>query len=154
MCSLERKLIRIFAFKCGKIQFFNIPLVHFKMKSFLILIFVIHSISAITVEIDDGLIEGVTLQTRKGANYHAFRKIPFAEPPVGDLRFKAPIPNAKWNGTLDGTAYGPRCSQMMMNGNPSGVEDCLYLNVFTKSLGTGNLKPVIVFVHGGVSKYL
>jgi carboxylesterase type B len=103
------------------------------------------------VEIDDGLIEGTTMQSRKGVNFHAFMKIPFAKPPVGELRFQAPVRNDNWEGTLNATAYGPNCIQSV--GRYEISEDCLHLNVFTKSLASTNLKPVIVFIHGGVSKY-
>lgn len=102
------------------------------------------------VEIQDGKINGTILQTRSGTDFFAFRKIPYAQPPVGALRFRAPRPVNKWQGVLDCTNYGPVCWQVT-NVLPTS-EDCLHLNVFTKNLpsvGHANLKPVIVWIQGG-----
>jgi para-nitrobenzyl esterase len=80
-----------------------------------------------------------------------FLGIPYAAPPVGDLRWRPPAPAKKWQGTLDATAYANTCPQVTEFGafaGPSSInEDCLYLNVFTT--GTGRKKPVIVWIHGG-----
>ncbi|CAG9806196.1 unnamed protein product [Chironomus riparius] len=103
--------------------------------------------SAALLTIKDGQLEGTVMTTRKNVSYHAFLKIPFAEPPIGFLRFQAPVPNKNWTGTLDATQYGPMCMQNKKHFNIS--ENCLHLNVFTKNLGSTSLKPVIVFVHGG-----
>lgn len=114
---------------------------------------------SIVIELENGQIEGRTLRSRKGENFYAFRKIPYAEPPIGDLRFKAPVEKGRWEGVWNGTEYGPRCTQVYMtrygyppwmHGMVDGEEDCLTLNVFTKSLSSGDLKPVIVWIHGGV----
>lgn len=88
------------------------------------------------------------MQTRKGVNLHAFMKIPFAEAPIGSLRFQPPIINKKWDGILDATQFGPPCAQIDLNWM---AEDCLHLNVFTKNLNSTDLKPVVVYIHGGVS---
>jgi carboxylesterase type B len=101
------------------------------------------------VEIEDGWLRGTTLQSRKNTNFFAFMQIPFAEAPVKELRFQDPVKKAKWNGTLIATEYGPMCVQAKSQFNTS--ENCLHLNVFTKSLSQDALKPVIVFIHGGVS---
>ena len=105
--------------------------------------------SAAFLTIKDGQLEGTVMTTRKNVSYHAFLKIPFAEPPIGYRRFQAPVPNRNWTGILDATQYGPMCMQNKKHFNVS--EDCLHLNVFTKNLELTSLKPVIVFVHGGVS---
>jgi carboxylesterase type B len=97
------------------------------------------------VEIEDGKVEGTQLQSRLGENFLAFFRIPFAEPPVGKLRFRAPLPVKPWNGTINGTIPGPICFQPYHREGAS--EDCLQLNVFTKDL-EGSL-PVVVFIHGG-----
>jgi carboxylesterase type B len=117
-----------------------------------VLIFIltlIISINSEVIEIEDGRLEGTVLLSRKGIQFHAFRKIPYAEPPIGNLRFQPPIPNKKWVGTLNATNYGPAC--MQPNQSIQRSEDCLHLNVFTKNIGSTQLKPVIVFIHGGVS---
>ncbi|XP_070498722.1 carboxylic ester hydrolase-like [Chironomus tepperi] len=113
----------------------------------LLLLNILSLSSAALLTIKDGQLEGTVMTTRNNVNYHAFLKIPFAEPPVGFRRFQAPVPNRNWTGTLDATQYGPMCMQNKKHFNVS--EDCLHLNVFTKNLGSTSLKPVIVFIHGG-----
>lgn len=102
------------------------------------------------VEIEDGLIEGTIMETRSGVPFNAFLGIPFAEPPIGELRFRPPVPNQPWEGVLNCTTFGPICIQY--GGGIFMSEDCLQLNVFTKNLpsnDTVELKPVIVYIHGG-----
>ena len=106
---------------------------------------------------DDG--HGPTVNTAEG-RVRGFEKngverylgIPYAAPPVGNLRWRPPAPVKKWNDTLDATKYANTCSQVTELGafaGPSSItEDCLYLNVFTT--GTkGKKKPVFVWIHGG-----
>ena len=60
--------------------------------------------------------------------------------------------NNKWNGVQNAMNYGPICMQYLYDSEYGESEDCLHLNVFTKNLGsTKDLKPVIVYIHGGVS---
>jgi acetylcholinesterase len=103
------------------------------------------------VEIEDGKIEGTTMTSRLGVSYDAFLRIPFAEPPINELRFQPPQPVKPWSGVHNGTDYGPFCMQklMMQNSGYLTSEDCLQLNVFTKNLGQTDLKPTIVYIHGG-----
>jgi para-nitrobenzyl esterase len=80
-----------------------------------------------------------------------FKGVPFAAPPVGDLRFKAPTSPEPWTEPLDATNFGPACAQEydeeeVAEGGALS-EDCLTLNVWSRSL-EGN-DPVIVFIHGG-----
>lgn len=80
-----------------------------------------------------------------------FHRIPFAAPPVGDLRWRAPQPAAAWAGVRDATVAGPTCAQ---GENPplgiprSTTEDCLYLSVYTPPTGARH-RPVMVWFHGG-----
>jgi para-nitrobenzyl esterase len=86
----------------------------------------------------------------------AFKNIPYAAPPVGELRWRPPQPAQNWLGVRDASRFGPACLQPMVEGlNPElipGSEDCLKLNVYTpnsgKNLPVKNL-PVMVWIHGG-----
>ena len=97
------------------------------------------------VTIADGPLSGLAL-----GSTHQFLGIPYAKPPIGDLRFQPPQANAPWMATRDATQFGKRCAQLasavLMNA-ASSDEDCLYLNVWTPS-PTGKA-PVMVWIHGG-----
>jgi len=84
----------------------------------------------------------------------AFKGIPYAAPPVGDLRWKPPQPAANWPSVRDATKYGDICTQIMPNpdngiGQYAASEDCLTLNVFTQDLNVNAKRPVMVWIHGG-----
>ncbi|XP_055851927.1 esterase FE4-like isoform X2 [Episyrphus balteatus] len=97
-----------------------------------------------------GKIRGTILKTEKDREFYAFRGIKYAEAPIGDKRFKAPIAVTKpWNGEYDATKDGYMCPQV----GPSEdimSEDCLIVNVYTTNLNAS--KPVIVYIHGGSDK--
>ncbi|KAH8394279.1 hypothetical protein KR215_001114 [Drosophila sulfurigaster] len=96
-----------------------------------------------------GSIQGTRMESFSGKAIYAFRGIPYAEPPLGELRFEAPSPYPSWgNTTLKATADSLVCPQTGITLLMS--EDCLKLNVFTKNL-TAQL-PVIVYIHGGANK--
>jgi para-nitrobenzyl esterase len=100
--------------------------------------------SPLDITIDTGPLHGVDSGT---GNIRAFLGIPYAAPPVGDLRWRAPQPVAKWNGTLQATHVGQQCPQLLSYAGPSYDEDCLYLNVWSPT-GAHDL-PVMVWLHGG-----
>lgn len=103
------------------------------------------------VEVQDGFTEGTLLETRSGEKFNAFLKIPFAEAPIDELRFRSPVRKSSWQGILNCTSFGPMCMQENSFNYPMS-EDCLHLNVFTKNVPTEQnfqLKPVIVYIHGG-----
>jgi len=80
----------------------------------------------------------------------AFKGIPFAQPPVGDLRWRPPIPEKPWNGSFDATNYGPPCAQNGAGQMIAGSnEDCLYLNVWTPEWPAKSRLPVMLWIHGG-----
>ncbi|HWD61836.1 MAG TPA: carboxylesterase family protein [Humibacter sp.] len=77
-----------------------------------------------------------------------FRGVPYAAPPTGDLRWRAPQDVAHWSGVRDASTYSPVCPQDPISPNGSS-EDCLYLNVTTPTATSAKSLPVIVFLHGG-----
>lgn len=83
-----------------------------------------------------------------------FKGIPYAAPPIGELRWKAPQPLKAWDGVRTATEWGPRCVQTDRLGdldplNKRMDEDCLYLNVWTPATSPDALLPVMVWIHGG-----
>lgn len=79
-----------------------------------------------------------------------FKGVPFAAAPVGDLRFKAPMPVQPWKDTLTCTRFGPVATQYAGDTRKvHGEEDCLQLNIYTPSLKPAKRLPVLVWVHGG-----
>lgn len=99
-------------------------------------------------------VSGGTLRGVAEDGLKIFKGIPFAAPPIGALRWKAPRPAAKWSGIRDATAFGPDCIQppvpatSIYNDPPEKTsEDCLTLNVWAPE--NANDAPVIVWLHGG-----
>merc|ERR1712002_904905 len=104
-----------------------------------------------------GVAKGVKAETESGTPYFKFKGIPYAQPPVGSLRFQPPQPSGSWGGTLVATEDGPVCPHKMDYGENigsyTGEEDCLYLNIYTPTLTRSNnplaLKAVMLWIHGG-----
>ncbi|CAK9802979.1 Venom carboxylesterase-6 [Anthophora plagiata] len=106
------------------------------------------------VQTPSGPVRGTVLRTVwNGTKYSAFKGIPYAKPPIGDLRFKPPVPIEPWRKLLNAYQEGNVCPQLdEMSNEVIGQEDCLYLNVFTRERGFKNrlnLRPVMVWIHGG-----
>ncbi|XP_046995686.1 carboxylesterase 5A-like isoform X2 [Schistocerca americana] len=100
----------------------------------------------ILVTVDEGTLLGTTATSLYNTTYTAFLGIPYAEPPLGALRFAAPQPAAGWDGVRNATQYGSDCVQE----DGSGSEDCLYLNVYVPGVPEEGAKlPVMFWVHGG-----
>ena len=95
---------------------------------------------------DQGPVQGV----RSGETY-VFKGIPYAQPPVGELRFKPPEPPGCSGGILEASTFGNKCPQLDSSAKVVGDEDCLYLNVWQPAQppGVNNPRPVMFFIHGG-----
>ncbi|KAJ3635702.1 hypothetical protein MTP99_008591 [Tenebrio molitor] len=108
------------------------------------------SLGNLMVSTKNGLIRGREAQTIElNLTYYAYQGIPFAEPPVGNLRFEPPVPKNNWEGTLDATKDGNICVQ---SSDPVvGSEDCLFVNVYVPKTSKFNTKllPTMVFIYGG-----
>ena len=84
-----------------------------------------------------------------------FKGIPYAEPPVSDLRWRPPVhPPEAWNGTRDATEWGANCPQLTLTGVVAGEESCLFVNVFAPEAcfgggGSGSKCAVMFWIHGG-----
>ncbi|XP_001360806.2 esterase B1 [Drosophila pseudoobscura] len=98
-----------------------------------------------------GLLKGLQRRTvYDGEIYHAFEGIPFAQPPVGELRFRAPQPVQPWQGVRDCTYAREKPMQRnSITMSAEGSEDCLYLNVYAKRLDSPKPLPVMVWIFGG-----
>lgn len=107
------------------------------------------------VQLDSGLISGISSMQ---SNVRAFKGIPFAAPPLGNLRWQAPQAVENWDGVRDGSDYGNVCIQPEGRGrlniavladSPALSEDCLYLNVWTAADSAFEKRPVMVYIFGG-----
>ncbi|KAJ0183492.1 hypothetical protein K1T71_001468 [Dendrolimus kikuchii] len=105
----------------------------------------------VQVRVAEGTLEGELVHNEYGGSYYSFKGIPYAEPPVGDLRFQAPSPPKPWNGVRSAKSFGPICYQVhfIVKTPPQGNEDCLYLNVYTPDLIPYDPLPVMFWIHGG-----
>ncbi len=107
------------------------------------------------VKVETGLLEGTTISS----GIRVFKGIPYAAPPVGDFRWKAPQPPAKWDGVRKADKFSDSCMQALgRSRNPwtkefmvqnEASEDCLCLNVWTGAKNANEKRPVLVWIHGG-----
>ena len=118
-------------------------------SAILIVPFALCGASSLKVKTESGAVEG-----KQDGAVRAYLGIPYAAPPVGDLRWKAPQPVAHWNGTRKTTEFTSRCMQGnafpdMIFRDSGSSEDCLYLNVWTAAKDAKAKLPVMVWIYGG-----
>lgn len=105
------------------------------------------------VSIQQGKLRGISAQLPNGSRYHYFKGVPYAKPPVGDLRFRPPVPLEKFDTpVLDCVVERSDCIQRdLFTNRVVGSEKGLYLNVFTPSIGDESEQrfPVMIYIHGG-----
>lgn len=125
--------------------------IFFLMALSLLLTQAVAARAADQVKISSGTLQGFTVPH---SNIRAFLGIPFAAPPVGRLRWRAPQPVKPWKGVRKAVAFAPRCMQLRIfsdmifrDNGPS--ENCLYLNVWTPAKSAGVHLPVMVWIFGG-----
>ncbi len=109
-----------------------------------------------TVRVESGLLEGV-IDSVPGVR--VFKGVPYAAPPVGDLRWRPPQPPLKWEGARKADKFSDSCVQNLARSrNPwtaefmaqnQASEDCLCLNVWTAARSASERRPVFVWIHGG-----
>lgn len=91
-----------------------------------------HTNEDLIVATSSGKLRGKIMHNKDGAKFFAFLSIPYASPPLGEFRFKAPVPAEPWEGVRDATTEAPPCYQWApITLRAEGSEDCLYLNIYT-----------------------
>src|SRR5579871_1444414 len=108
------------------------------------------------VKVTGGMVSGVP---GKDATITVFKGLPYAAPPVGDLRWHAPKAVVSWQGVKKADQFGNSCIQLIVKERKPWTyefmahneisEDCLYLNVWTAAKTTSEKRPVYIFLHGG-----
>ncbi|XP_063227940.1 acetylcholinesterase-like [Bacillus rossius redtenbacheri] len=102
----------------------------------------------VVAEVEQGLLRGKRVESAAGGEYFSFQGIPYARPPLGPLRFRPPQPAGPWEGIKDATRQRATAPCLAL-GHCLGDEDCLFLNVYTPQWPAKELRPVMVWVHGG-----
>jgi len=113
---------------------------------FAALILIQDAVCAEPVKIEGGLIQGTVED-----GLSVYRGIPYAAPPIGDLRWRAPRPAPKWEGVRAAIEFGRACIQSnpAIANLPEPSEDCLYLNIWTPARSAEDRLPVMFWIHGG-----
>jgi para-nitrobenzyl esterase len=136
----------------------NLILEEFSMRRNLTLLAFVFAValSGFAFATDDGIkVDGGLISGTLADGVRSYKGIPFAAPPVGELRWKAPQPVVPWSGVRKCDTFGPECPQspypaasLYYSPPQKQSEDCLYLNVWTAA-GPSDKRPVMVWIHGG-----
>ncbi|XP_058799348.1 neuroligin-1-like [Phymastichus coffea] len=103
----------------------------------------------LVVETRAGKVQGAKQISSRGNEFYSFKGIPYAKPPTGKLRFQDPKPMEPWTGVRETTSHGQNCAQLdFLTNEIIGGDDCLYLNVYAKSIDANAKWPVMVWIHG------
>lgn len=107
------------------------------------------------VKTTNGLVQGVTKRYH-GKTVVQFKKIPYATPPIGHMRFEKPVRHQNWDNVLNATEFGPSCIQNLLGNdawlldNTEISEDCLHLNIYVPgAIDKRTPKALMVWIHGG-----
>jgi para-nitrobenzyl esterase len=121
------------------------------VRSIALILLALLPVKAALADITQAKVTGGAVSGTAENGISIFKGIPFAAPPVGDLRWKSPAPVKPWSGVKKADTFADACMQPPHSqGNTAPVnEDCLYLNVWTPAKSAHEKLPVIVWVHGG-----
>lgn len=127
-----------------------------RFTAFIAALMLLSPVTAMSAEPVVRVAQGELRGQPNGTQSTIFRAIPFAAPPVGDLRWKAPQPPANWDGVREGYDSAPACLQVSYGWNENDArtssEDCLYLEIATPNLKPEKPLPVMVWIHGGANR--
>src|SRR5262245_55208624 len=131
-------------------------------RAALVIIVLLAAVSAFAaisepIRVENGLVTGVAAAFPE---VRVFKGVPFAAPPIGDLRWRPPAPAKHWDGVRAAAKFSANCMQRQAGGGafpPYGGdrsatemgEDCLYLNIYTTAASSSDKRPVMVWIHGG-----
>lgn len=105
--------------------------------------------ATIIITTANGPVKGIKKTSTLGTSeyeYYSFQGIPYAKPPIGNLRFKDPEPVEDWSDVIDATKQGPgfKILSLLSQGETTGNEDSLHINIFTKNVSTSNTHQSLI----------